>query len=75
MRIEADYDPDRDNFRLRGDRLFVFKEAQKAPPRTSTVGGAGGGAMIMTIAAGSPAEEDDDEEIRPYEVICYRLPD
>ena len=73
-RIEADFDPERDNFRLRDDRLFVFKEAQKAPPRTSTTGGAGGGMMVMMVSGGSAEEEDDDQEIRPYEVICYRLP-
>ena len=72
VRIEADYDPDRDTFCLRGDQLFVFKEAQKAPPRISTTGG--GGMVMMTISVGAPAEEEEDgEEPRPYEVICYRL--
>ena len=74
--IKADYDPERDNYALYGDRLFVFKEAQKAPPRQSTIGGAGGGAtMVMMVGGGTPDDEEDgDEEALPYEVICYRLP-
>ena len=73
--IEADYDPARDNYTIYGDRLFVFKEAQKAPPRTSTVGGGGGGATMVMMVGGDPSgEEDEDEEALPYEVICYRLP-
>lgn len=73
--IEADYDPDRDNYALYDDRLFIFKEAQKAPPRSSTMGGGGGGAtMVMMVSSGTPDKEDDDEEPLPYEVICYRLP-
>lgn len=72
VRIEADFDPERDNFTIYDDRLFVFKEAQKAPPRSSTSGG--GGVMMMMVSAGSTEEEDDDgEEPRPYEVICYRF--
>ncbi|MBU8871660.1 MAG: hypothetical protein KOO60_12410 [Gemmatimonadales bacterium] len=75
VRIEADFDPDRDNFRLLDDRLFVFKEAQKAPPRTSTSGGGGMMVMMITTGGAQDEDEDEDEEIRPYEVICYKLPD
>jgi hypothetical protein len=76
--IEADYDPERDNYVFFGDRLFIFKEAQKAPPRTSTMGGGGeggGATMVMMVGGGSPdnEEEDEEEESLPYEVICYRL--
>ncbi len=73
VRIEADYDPDRDNFRLLGKNLLVFKEAQKAPERTTTSGG-GGMSMVMISGGGGADEEDDDEEPRPYEVVFYRLP-
>lgn len=71
----ADYDPERDYYVFRGDRLYVFKEAAKAPPRTQTMGG-GGTQMVMMVASGTPddEEEDPDEEPMPYEVICYRLP-
>lgn len=72
IRIEADYDPARDNFRIAGHHLLVFKEAQKAPDRTATSGG-GQMTMIM-VSSGSADEEDDDEEPRPYEVVFYRLP-
>jgi hypothetical protein len=73
VRIEADYDSERDNFCLIDDRLYIFKEAQKAPPRSSTSGG--GGMMIMMVSGSSASEdEDEDEEVMPYEVICYRLP-
>jgi hypothetical protein len=74
VRIEADYDPERDQYKLEGDMLFVFKEAQNAPDRTSTMGGGGGGMMVMMVSSGGASDEDEDEEIRPYEVICYRLP-
>jgi len=75
LRIEEDYDPESDSYVLYGDRLFVFKEAQNAPPRTSTMGGGGGGATMVMMVGGNPgAEEDEDEEALPYEVICYRLP-
>lgn len=75
VRIEADYNPERDRFKFCDDMLFVFKEAQKAPDRTSTMGGGGGGMMIMMVSGGGGSdEEDEDEEAMPYEVICYRLP-
>lgn len=75
--VEADFDPARDNYTLFGDHLFVFKEAQNAPPRTSTMGGGGGGGgatMVMMVGGGSAPDEDEDEEALPFEVICYRLP-
>ena len=72
--IKADFDPQRDNFTLCGDRLFVFKEAQNAPDRTHTMGGAGGGTtMVMMVGGGSAAAEEDEDDAKPYEVICYRL--
>jgi hypothetical protein len=72
VRIDGvDYDPGRDNFTIDGDRLYVYKEAQKAPARTSTSGG--GGMTMVMMSVGSPAEEEDDGEQRPFEVICYRL--
>jgi len=70
IRIEADYDPERDNYRIRGGFLFIFKEAQKAPDRVTTTGGGG---MMITMIRGSNADEDDQEDPRPYEVVCYRL--
>jgi hypothetical protein len=72
VRIEADYDPQRDNFSIRDNKLYVFKEAQKAPDRTST---SGGGGMTMVMISGSGANEDDeDDEALPFEVVCYQLP-
>jgi len=72
VRIEADYDPQRDNFIIRDNHLLVFKEAQKAPERTAT---SGGGGMQMVMISGATAEpEDEDEEPRPFEVVFYRLP-
>jgi len=72
VRIEADYDPQRDNFRLLGKHLLVFKEAQKAPERTATSGG--GGMQMVMVSGGGGFDEDDDEDPRPYEVVFYRLP-
>lgn len=72
LRIDGvDFDPDRDNFTIEGDRLHIFKEARKAPSRTSTAGG--GGMTMMMIQSGSDVEEEDDDEARPFEVICYRI--
>jgi len=72
--IEADYDPDADNFVIRGNHLYIFKEALNAPPRTMT-GGGGGMRMVMTSGGGSSDDdEDDDGEMLPFEVICYVLP-
>lgn len=72
MRVDGvDYDDDRDEFTIVGDRLYVFKEARKAPSSVSTSGGAG--MTIMMIQGGSDVDEDDDGEALPLEVICYRL--
>lgn len=73
--FSADYDSERDFYAFDRDRLYIFKEAAKAPPRTQTMGG-GGTQMVMMVASGTPDDEEDDpeEEPRPYEVICYRLP-
>ncbi len=69
--IKADYDSERDNYSIRGNHLFVFKEAQKAPARSAT---SGGGGMMMVMVGGGVDDEEEDEDPRPYEVICYRLP-
>jgi len=71
LRIEADFDRDRDLYAVDGEHLFIFKEAQKAPQRSQTSGG--GGMMMVTIGGSPDEDEDEDEEPRPYEVVCYRL--
>ncbi len=71
--IQADYDPQRDNFRILDNHLLVFKEAQNAPERTTTSGG-GGMQMVMVSGVSGNIDEDEDEEPRPYEVVFYRLP-
>ena len=77
LKIEADFSADDDNFVIRGNHLYVLKEARNAPDRTFTSGGAGGGMMMMQISSGggSSDDEDLDQEQKPYEVICYELPD
>ncbi|MDX2475183.1 MAG: hypothetical protein QNL91_15920 [Candidatus Krumholzibacteria bacterium] len=74
LRREADYSPDDDQYLIRGNHLYVLKEAQNAPDRTFS-GGGGNMMMVMSSGGGGEEEEDDDEEPRPYEVICYELPD
>ena len=71
VRIEVDYDAEDDQFLIRGDRLYVLKEANNAPDRTFS----GGGGMMMVQMSSGRAEDDEDEdkEPAPYEVICYRL--
>jgi len=72
LNLRADFDPDRDNFLIVQDRLFVLKEALSAPTSMSQGGGGGGGQMVM-VQLGNRAE-DDGEEANPYGVICYALP-
>ncbi len=73
LRLEADYSADDDKYLVRGDHLYILKEAQNAPDRTFS---GGGGSMMMIMSSGGGGDdEDDDEEPKPYEVICYRLPD
>jgi len=69
--IEVEYDRADDLFVVRGDYLYVLKEAQNAPARSSF---SGGGRMVMASTGGIGGDEDDDEESEPYEVICYKLP-
>lgn len=71
-RIEADYSPDDDRFLIRGDHIFVLKEARNAPDRTMS--GGGGMMMVQLSTGGGDDDEDDDVEQRPYEVICYAMP-
>ena len=68
--IRADFNPERDTFRLLGNRLIVLKETKRAPGRTSS--SAGGGMLTVIIGASDDPEEGEDP--RPYEVICYLLP-
>lgn len=72
-RIEADFDGDDDQFLIRGNHLYILKEANNAPDRTMS---SGGGNMMMVVSSGGSRsdEEDEDEEPKPYEVICYELP-
>ena len=69
--IEAEYDPERDNYVLQGDHLFILKEGQKQPETTSTSGG-GGMRMIMISSGGSTDDEEEDEGLPPG-VVCYKL--
>ena len=71
LRIGADYDPERDNFLVRGNRLFVLKEAQMI---STTMSGGGGGGQQFAIVMAGRSDEGDEEEARPFEVICYELP-
>lgn len=71
LTVEADYDPERDDYVLTGERLFVIKEAQMVS-NTFTSNSAG---MTMTIMMGGNEDEEEDEgEPAPLSVISYRLP-
>ncbi len=72
VRLEADYNPDRDRFKIQDNHLFIFKEARKAPSRTNT-SDSGGGTMVI-VSLGDEDDEEEDEEARPYEVVCYLIP-
>ncbi len=73
MRLEADYSPDDDQYLIRGNHLYVLKEAQNAPDRSFS-GGGGMMTMVISSGGGNDEDEDEDEEPAPYEVICYELP-
>lgn len=70
--LTADYDPERDEIVVTGDRLFVIKEAQM----TSSAFSASSGNMNMEIRMGGRDEDEDEEdgEAAPLSVISYRLP-
>lgn len=73
LTINADFDAEDDQYRVRGDHLYIFKEANNAPDRTFS---SGGGNMMMVMSSGNSGRDDeqDDEDPKPYEVICYKLP-
>jgi hypothetical protein len=70
--LEADYDPERDDVVITGDRLYVIKEGQM----TSGTFQASSGAMNMVIQMGGREEEGEEAELdpAPLSVISYRLP-
>jgi len=73
LRIDGvEYDPERDQYLIEGDRLFVLREAQVLPPRTTT---SGGGGMQMVMIQTGAADPEDDTESGPHEVVCYELDD
>jgi hypothetical protein len=75
LRVDGvEYDRARDSYILDGDRLYIVREAQMVPPRTSTAGGGNGGMMMMMVSGGTP-DPEDDQESGPLEVVCYRLAD
>ncbi len=70
--LTADFDPERDDAVICGDRLFVIKEAQMVTSAFS----ASSGNMAMEIRMGGREEDDaeDEGEVAPLSVISYRLP-
>lgn len=72
LRIIADYDSERDTYFIRNNRLFIMKEGQKISTSSSF---SGGGGMTIAFVGSGGGDEEDDEEARPFEVICYELPD
>ena len=70
--LSADYDPERDDVIVTGDRLFVIKEAQMVTSSFS----ASSGNMAMEIHMGGREEDEaeDEGEVAPLSVINYRLP-
>jgi len=73
LSLAADYNADDDRYLVRGNYLYILKEAQNAPDRSFT-GGGGTMMMVMSTGGGSRDDEDDQKEPMPYEVICYELP-
>jgi len=68
--IEVEYDREDDLFLVRGNYLYVLKEARNTP----ATGAFSGGSMMVMASNGAGSDEDDEKEADPYEVICYKLP-
>ena len=72
--VHADYDERYDEFLIRGDRLFVIKEANSGAGLTSE--SSTGHGMTMVVRRGGnagAAEEEDAREPEPLGVLCYDL--
>ncbi len=69
-RLQVDYNPDRDNFELIGDRLFVFKEGQMRPSFVSESDG-----MTLYYDNENLESVDQEDEEAQLAVICYQLLD
>ena len=69
--IAVDYDPQRDEYVILDDLLYILKEGLKQPETTSTSGG--GGNMMVMISGNSSSEDDEEDEGLPPGVVCYKL--
>ena len=70
LSLEVDFDPGKDDFLIKGDRLFVLKQALVRPTTSSTHSGGGMQSMVVMMGGG---EEDEDDDPTPPSVVCYRL--
>jgi hypothetical protein len=66
--LPADFSPERDDFELIRDRLYVLKEGQMVPSYVSKSGG-----NTTYFDNDKLAGENADAEAAPMEVICYEL--
>ncbi len=70
--LQVDYDPERDDFIIDGNRLYILKESQMRP---ATVSSASHGNSMLLVSSRAPNNDQPDEgEARPFSVICYELP-
>lgn len=67
---QVDYNPERDNFELIGDRLFIFKQGQMRPSYVSE-----SSKMTIYYDNDNLESDDQDDEAVPFEVVCYQLVD
>jgi len=68
VRVDVPYDDRRDAFVVRGERLYVIREAMEA--MKSWAAGFGGGIEIDVATS----DAEDEGEARPLEIVAYDLP-
>ncbi len=66
--LQIDYDPERDDFELIGDRLFLVKQGRMRPSYVSASAG-----MTVRFDNDNLDTADAGGEGAPLEVVCYRL--
>ncbi len=71
LSVKADFDPERDEFRVSGNRLYIVKESQGS---SATFSGGGAGMSMEIRMGGGDDEEEEEGEAAPLSVICYELP-
>ncbi|MCP4548103.1 MAG: 6-bladed beta-propeller [bacterium] len=74
IRIDVPFNPEFDDYIIRGDKLFVLKEALSASDQVKNMNGPEANTMMIRIGGDDSNEDEDEREPEPFEIICYQLP-